>query len=405
MRRKLVPARPRRPRRLEERLTSRTRRYPRPVGTEPGRREEPSGNAGVLPDQGGRQNVNAASARADYIPTLDGWRALAVLAVIMYHGTAPGTSGLTDRGYFGVMVFFSISGFLITARLQAELFRKGKIDFRGFYVRRFFRIIAPAYLFLTVLVLLRSMGLAVVTNGEVAASALFVRNLTNGGAEGAWYTGHLWSLSVEEQFYLTWPWVLALGFKRAEGMALILAFSVHAWRFFTAHMGVEGPLGLVQPWYDYIMWGCWWALFLRDEGRRNVVRRLLTFPVWCAVFLLFCTMVAIGPGRFVFPIGFLISVILVGTVLRPEGPPGRLLETPLLRWTGRISYGLYLWQQVFFVAITGSRSGPLQSFPVNMLALLAVTVPIYYFFERPLVNLGYRLTARNRPSMVPLGNH
>jgi len=148
-----------------------------------------------------------------YLPTLDGWRALAILAVIFHHANLFSAGPLSDQwifqnGYEGVDVFFAISGLLICWRLLDEESRRGRISLRNFYIRRAFRILPPAVIYLIAIAILSAIGLIHASAKELLASLLFFRNyLVQLGhfSVSPWFTGHFWSLSVEEHFYLLLP--------------------------------------------------------------------------------------------------------------------------------------------------------------------------------------------------------
>src|SRR5437016_2886848 len=109
-----------------------------------------------------------ANSLAGHLPTLDGWRGVAVCMVVVYHASS---SHLSHVGSLGVSIFFALSGLLICNRLLAEFDRHGRIDLRSFYVRRAFRILPPALVFLAVLAVLTP-----ATPGELGACVLFWRN-------------------------------------------------------------------------------------------------------------------------------------------------------------------------------------------------------------------------------------
>jgi peptidoglycan/LPS O-acetylase OafA/YrhL len=100
----------------------------------------------------------------------------------------------------------------------------------------------------------------------------------------------------------------------------------------------------------------------------------------------------------------LIPLVIVGTVVRPKGIPGRILEFPPIRWVGRLSYSLYLWQQLFLVtnAERAERMGSLQSFPINIVCVLAIATASYYLVERPLIKIGHRLAKPVTPGRPDL---
>lgn len=153
------------------------------------------------------------------IRELDGWRAISVLLVISHHVfrfrfrlalvNYPSLIDIfDDAGPLGVRIFFVISGFVICRLIIAEELRYGWISLKGFYYRRFFRIIPPLYLFLATLAVLRAGNLISMDWKALIGSGLFLTNRMS--ESNNWFAGHTWSLAVEEQFYLVFPalWIL-----------------------------------------------------------------------------------------------------------------------------------------------------------------------------------------------------
>jgi len=182
-----------------------------------------------------------------YIPTLDGWRAIAILAVIVHHATVsyvypsgpyPSGRGLWISrllGDHGVAIFFAISGFLICTRLLQEHRKTDRISLKSFYLRRAFRILPPYFLYLAILGVIAAAGVIEVEPIEWWSCAFFFRNYMPGPHPPftGWYTGHFWSLSIEEHFYLFWPLMLVVcGNKRARSAVVVLSFLVMVWRTF-----------------------------------------------------------------------------------------------------------------------------------------------------------------------------
>ncbi len=154
--------------------------------------------------------------KTGYLPTLDGWRCIAIVSVILYHykgRLGPIGTLLPDQlGALGVALFFGISGLLITSRLIEEERAAGSISLRGFYTRRALRILPPLLVFLAALVVLHvAFDLPLAYRG-IAATLVFVRNFAwnVGPPLEAWFTAHCWSLSIEEQFYFALPLALLL---------------------------------------------------------------------------------------------------------------------------------------------------------------------------------------------------
>ena len=152
-----------------------------------------------------------------YIFTLDGWRALAIIAVLADHIVGYEFHGhrwlfaLTRIGANGVSLFFAISGFLICSRLLEEQSAFGRISLKGFYIRRACRILPAALAYLMFITLLAFLGYIALDRREFWATLFFWRNyLPKGWIHRGWggYTVHYWSLAVEEHFYLIWPILL-----------------------------------------------------------------------------------------------------------------------------------------------------------------------------------------------------
>jgi peptidoglycan/LPS O-acetylase OafA/YrhL len=359
-------------------------------------------------------------ARSGYLPTLDGWRAVAIGGVILAHSTYallgpggaladPALFALTRYGAKGVDLFFGISGFLITARLIEEHERRGRIGLGGFYVRRFCRILPPYFVLLAFFALAAATGLLAISRRELLASAVFLRNYVGLPEGSGWYTGHLWSLAVEEHFYLLWPTLLTLfGPPRARRWVIALAIAVAAWRVADFRLDLVGQALPGTSFYvrtdtrlDSLFWGCWAALLVHHAPSRAVLERALTPAVWYVIIAALLANWYVAPPLELLWQSLLIAAALTGTVLRPAALPGRMLEAAPLRWVGRISYSLYLWQQPFLVGAHGELPlGALQHLPLNLVALFAVAAASYYLVERPMIRVGHRLATPVTPGRV-----
>ncbi len=358
-----------------------------------------------------------------YIPTLDGWRAIAILGVMASHAghsysAAFGRESFFDRiaaGTHGVNLFFAISGLLITSRLLEEWDTTGRVSLRNFYVRRAFRILPPALLYLSCVALLGAIGLLPVVREELVAATLFFRNYLPVilGPNGAgFFSSHYWSLGVEEHFYLLWPALLLLaGRKRALPVAITIAVLVAAWRHVEAWREIM-LYNAIQPTYfarsdtriDSIMCGVVAALALSRPEVRAFIERYLTTLVYLAFVALYFVIVHRFGTRPTLWEASIVPVLIVGTVLRPSSAFARVLESPVMRWIGRLSYSLYLWE-FFFVYYPGvpTTLGVWQTFPVNLFAAIACACASYYLIERPLIKVGHRLApTMSRDSSEPV---
>jgi peptidoglycan/LPS O-acetylase OafA/YrhL len=352
----------------------------------------------------------------DYRPTLDGWRAIAILLVMFEHcggalfepgGRFPNPTwfSISQHGVFGVDLFFGISGLLICGRLLDENERTGGISLGSFYTRRVFRIIPPAFAYLATIAVLAIVGVIVVSPREWLASLFFSRNYILMPKDAGWYTGHFWSLAVEEHFYLIWPAALiALGSSRARRFTPWLAIAVAMWRvvdyvYFHGQIwpGVLSNLiyERTDTRFDSLLWGCWIALIARDPGFRDAYTKPRSGLVIGVLLTALIALLALNPPLQTGVEGFLVPAILIGTVLNPGLWLSRILETSPMRWVGRISYSLYIWQQLFLGTIRRPLPlGVLQEFPLNILAVFVCAATSYYLLERPLVRIGHSLSAR-----------
>ena len=346
-----------------------------------------------------------------YLPTLDGWRAIAILGVIISHGThrlftagAPLADPLwyriTQYGGKGVDLFFAISGFLICSRLLDEHERYGRISLKGFYVRRFARILPPYIVYLLALIAFAALGIMTLGVGELLASVLFFRNYYGLHETLGWYTSHLWSLSVEEHFYLLWPSLLVLWTpSRARARVVIFALVIAAWRVIEFRLRLLNHLIPDASFFlrtdvrlDALLWGCWTALVVRDPAWRERIRSMMAGALWWAA-------AAVTLACIVFPVplamlwyGLLMPLVVAGTTLNPGSAVSRVLEARPMRWIGRISYSLYLWQNLFLVVFGGPHFlGPLQEMPLNFVMCFIVAWISYQVVERPMIRLGHRL--------------
>ena len=356
----------------------------------------------------------------DYRPTLDGWRAIAILLVMFAHGgselfypggryASPVWYSLSRHGVFGVDLFFGISGLLICGRLLDEREKTGGISLGSFYIRRVFRILPPAFAYLATVGLLAVAGVIVVSPREWLSSVFFSRNYIVMPPDTGWYTGHFWSLAVEEHFYLIWPAALiALGSSRARRYLPGIAIAVALWRVVDFHWfhqqiwpGVlsDSIYERTDTRFDGLLWGCWIALIASVPAYRAILARRLTAIVLAGLVIALIACIALNPPLQMAWESFLVPLVLAGTVLNPTMRFSKILEAPPIRWIGRISYSLYLWQQLFLVSSKMPRPlpfGSVQEWPLNIVAVFVCASASYYLLERPLVALGHSLSANRQ---------
>ena len=356
------------------------------------------------------RSVNSTS----YIPTLDGWRAVAILAVLGYHSPAfhirqMPVGILHDYGSQGVDLFFAISGLLICSKLLREEASSGSISLKKFYIRRVFRILPAAYVYLClvgILAMLRAIPLQSGAWLSAAFSSINYYAAIHAGQRMSWYVGHFWSLAVEEHFYLFLPGLLVLlrSYRKTALAALIIFFAI--WQAMFPH----GWPQRTDLKIDALLVPALLAVLLQSEKVSAWFQSWL-HPV-TAIALLVVVSVAIARiGRPLDVVKPLLKVVypllILSTMLRPSGWFGRCLEFAPLRWIGRISYSIYLWQQLFFLdeRETASYHSPrllalTQHFPINLLAVFIAATLSYYLIEKPMIRIGHHLAVRESQEMA-----
>jgi peptidoglycan/LPS O-acetylase OafA/YrhL len=343
------------------------------------------------------------------IPGLDGLRAISIAIVLCAHsmGTRnmPPMPRLAVFGDLGVRTFFVISGFLITTLLLDEYGKRGRISLRDFYIRRVYRIFPAFYAYLAVLVAIAAVGWISLPADDVAFAATYTMNFH---AQRAWWLGHLWSLAVEEQFYLVWPLALALlRPRRALWFAIggIIAAPVLRCAAWVVWPAIRPLTDQAFPFvFDALATGCVLAL-ARDrlEASPTYLTWLDSSTFW--VLPLACVFaLAVPRTSFNLAIGVTIGNLGIAmaihrSIRHPEFPVGRILAWRPLVFVGALSYSLYLWQQPF---INRHADSIFNSFPLHLVCAFAAALASYYLVEQPVLALRARRAARKRAA-VPRG--
>lgn len=301
-------------------------------------------------------------------------------------------SGLGRLGHVGVLIFFALSGYLITDRLLAEYRSAGTISLRNFYLRRAFRILPPAVFFLGVVAALNVAGVTFCSWAAIRAALLFYINYCDFGAAG-WKVGHFWSLSVEEHFYLVWPCLLiGLGILQGWRTAAIVAAALCIWRPLDNHYHFiarlfQNPHLATDPYRtdmvaDTLLWGCCLAFLLPIRAaREQIFSTIAALGAGAALVVL-----SIDDTSHVTPlVHFLPTLLLAAIVWVPRAPIGRFLEFAPLRYLGKLSYSLYVWQQL----VVGEFI-----LPIALIIILACAYLSYRFVEQPSIRFGRKLIRR-----------
>ncbi|MFO7689298.1 MAG: acyltransferase family protein, partial [Cryobacterium sp.] len=356
--------------------------------------------------------VPGQASRSPRLAGLDGLRALAVLAVVLYHFFPEAIPG----GFLGVDVFFVISGFLITGLLVSEHARTGRVDLRRFWQRRLKRLVPP----LVPVILLGCAG-AFVLGGDVLmglgvqlmGAVTFGYNWVSLLSEVSYFSAdqpelfrNLWSLAVEEQFYLLWPLALLLLLRIRHDrvrLALILLFAALSAAWMGALFTPSGDPTRAYYGSDShsfgLLLGAALALVLRrSAGSRNRLRRLRPWLGGAALGLL-CAAVWLLPSdsAATYRGGLLAVSLLTAVVIWAAvrgGRFGHALDVAPLRYLGERSYGIYLWHWPILVLMRLAWPPSLHSAVPIALATAALTLlaaaASYRFVEKPIRDQGLR---------------
>jgi peptidoglycan/LPS O-acetylase OafA/YrhL len=358
-----------------------------------------------------RAPMTAAADRR--IPSLDGLRAISILLVLVSHlaGTrnfpiSASAGNFWGLGEFGVVVFFVISGFLITGLLLDEVQRTNGISLGHFYFRRTLRIFPPYYAYLAIIGVASLAGVIQLGPHDIAHTMTYTSNYHPGRS---WFVGHTWSLSVEEQFYLLWPAVLLLAGTRrgviiaAAVVVICPLIRIGEWELLRAFgNGVGHRFETIA---DSIAIGCVLAGVRPYLHRTTWYPRLLASPVFIVVPVLAVAGNLLHDHPLIsFAVGMTLTNVAIAlcmdwAVTFHDGRVGRVLNAAPLVFVGWLSYSLYLWQQPF---LNRASDAPLAAFPLNILIVMALAVGSYFIVERPSLVLRKRIernwASSRRPS-------
>ena len=383
-----------------------------------------------------------------YLPGLDGLRAVAVIAVILYHANKNWVSG----GFLGVEVFFVISGYLITMLLINESQENGKIDFRAFWIRRARRLLPALWTLLvgvTTYCALFERDTLGSLRGDVVAAVVYGFNWFQIWVGTSYFSAfgfvplrHLWSLAVEEQFYLVWPVLIAVVLKLFGRRPLLLgtlfftasiAVSIYVARTFEP--GASGSVLETPDHYialfghavskvDFLFLGTlgrsgglligsalafWWKPSMFNNDHPTSERHFVSVVGWVGVLGLgamlwnFHDVVEGGADGGtsgyapLFQGGFLLvglaSIAIIAAAVHPHTLLAtRVLGNPVLVYIGQRSYGLYLfhWPIFQFYRQFAGRGLNVIEFVLLFALALVVTEVSYRFIEMPVRSGGLR---------------
>lgn len=356
-----------------------------------------------------------------YWPALDGLRGVAVLAVMLFHAHAP----LLQGGFLGVDIFFVLSGFLITCQLLQQTEQPGGVCWSIFFKKRLVRL-QPALVAMLITYYLAWCAGWIPTPGSVTfrdiLMALFA--WAHWARAFEWfppdYLGHAWSLGIEEQFYLLWaltlflfgnkvvhPWRLTL----VAACAAILSGFWMQWLLATGASPSRLYNGLDTRAMALLLGcalaGCFHTLFpfllesKRDTPQQSksevLIFKKLNFASAAAHISLLLLLTAMTLAQWNHPlmfqwgyagVGLLACLLIAAIVIAPNGSCGRLLSSRALVYTGKISYGLYLWHYPIIRVLDANAKAIGIGRPTAMVVALclsfAAAAASYFWLEQPI---------------------
>jgi peptidoglycan/LPS O-acetylase OafA/YrhL len=382
--------------------------------------------------------------RLAYLPALDGVRAFAVIAVMMFHGGIPHMDG----GFMGVDAFFVLSGFLITSLLIGEWRQALTIKLGAFWARRARRLLPALLLMLLFVAFFATVIVPKGTYGALRLDALstllyvsnwhFILINSNYFAENSATASpllHTWSLAVEEQFYLIWPLVVlgVLHFTRNLKALFTLCVAAAIGSAVWMYVVYDGGLNTNRAYLgtdtrsQCLFIGCTLAVGLVLLAQRSHEQgRLAKGELWrpatsvglatCGVlgivgaagavssFLLTTSLSSFPYSGGFFLLGLSVAAVIVAGVGAPRSIVPRFLALAPIRYVGRISYGLYIWHWPIFIWLNHERTGlsGWELFAVRAAVTFGVSVVSFHLVERP-IRMGTFVSQWRAWLVVPAG--
>ncbi len=341
-----------------------------------------------------------------HIPEIDGLRAAAVGVVIASHFLG----SYVPNGGIGVDLFFVISGVVITRSLLLDREKSGEISLSNFYLKRVFRIMPALWL----LIAATLVAGAITGRSQIWYAAAALASAMNWGRAFDWFgnggsLAHTWSLSIEEQFYLLWPFALLLLLKARRGTILSVvagsAIAIAAWRtaLILSDGGIMRIYNGLDTHSDGLMLGCLLTLWGRPPPR------WLSATWWIPVIILSCLVLSAGMDT-----GYglalrwtlipFMSAWVVYVAMGPKTLLHPLLRLGLVQWGGTRSYSLYLWHYPILYFLEPWTPWD----PAKVLTMLVLTIVAaeasYRFVERPFQRRGRARLLKRQSSRAGPGD-
>jgi peptidoglycan/LPS O-acetylase OafA/YrhL len=340
-----------------------------------------------------------------YIKGFDGLRAVSIIFVLLTHlgiYSVIKENNFLEKNYnlysgtTGVMIFFTISGFLITSILLKEKKSNGKINLKYFFIRRFLRLLPPLLIFFLAILILMLLNFLPSDYLALLISFFYLYNFV----PHIYYTvelGHTWSLGVEEQFYFLWPFVINKIKKNKTGLILssfVVVCCITMNFIYPLPISLNGRSYFLTNYFYVDRWfipaclpimiGSFTSIILDEyeEYLHSKIHKNLLFlalSIFIFIAQLFIPNLSINYIKLFQPIG--ISGLLLWIYFNQNNLLVNILEFKPISFLGKISYGLYVFQGLFL------RTGPggnltIQHFPLNIILVFLISILSYFFVEK-----------------------
>lgn len=362
---------------------------------------------------------SASSFRLGHRPVLDGVRGISILLVLIHHTEfiTPISFSILRGGFLGVDIFFVLSGFLITSILVEEFEDTGTLSFLRFYIRRALRLlpaVAAVLLFSAAVGSVLGFTRIGLTGWRVLSIVGYFTNWVRAyETPDLWFLTHFWSLAIEEQFYLFWPFLLIgllrAGMKRRAVLLTVTALILCSVVLMAALHSSGATVLRLYTGSDTrahsLLVGCWFSLALHwGYLRTESWRRYQAFASFSFIVLITASFLVSSGNPVLYMGGSLLvamcaGILILALVVSDQTRLTALFTNPVLLWLGQRSYGLYIWHWPFFY-LCAYLGRPALAIPGGIIGALAAAALSYRFIELPFLTMKARFSSAHFAASV-----
>ena len=346
------------------------------------------------------------------IPSLNGWRAIAVIIVILGHLKVmlfPDNiihKILDNFVYpeFGVRIFFVLSGFLITTLLIKERKKTGRLNILNFFIRRFLRIVPALWLYLLVIAVLNYLFNFELTFSHFLGPLLYINNFYL--FPRSWIVGHTWSLAVEEQFYLIWPFIFYLS-KNLFTISLLfiictpIIITITYFKPQLSQILLEPFLRPAAAIFTGATLAIIWTKNFYNLNIENYLKNYLFLLSTFSILIIYILKHYGLLGMILYPVGdtilnLILAYLIIFSIVKKQSMVYTILNQKIFISIGLLSYSLYLWQQAFIIPVGSFTNWSTYFFfPFNILAIAIVAYFSHHYVEEPFLKLKQRFSFKH----------